>query len=85
VLLTWLLWCPQFLQFNIANMGDSNVTNYQKAVQGTGKNAIFNTLGESTGAMAAMHRCCQHTLRRQAGQPDHYGTRTCHGLLADLQ
>ena len=43
----------QFLQFNIANMGDSNVTNYQKAVQGTGKNAIFNTLGGLSRASAA--------------------------------
>ena len=48
-----LLWCPQFLQFNIANMGDSNVTNYQKAVQGTGKNAIFNTLGDYCRISAA--------------------------------
>lgn len=54
----------QFLQFNIANMGDSNVTNYQKAVQGTGKNAIFNTLGESFGTPAKTTMSC---LKAAAG------------------
>ena len=57
----------QFLQFNIANMGDSNVTNYQKAVQGTGKNAIFNTLGEDFGMPAGITlSCLQQNLTHSA-------------------
>lgn len=45
-------------------MGDSNVTNYQKAVQGTGKNAIFNTLGETSSTPADATMSC---LKAAAG------------------